>query len=226
MNVYSQDIFITNISIHSFIINKDLKLINDDFQLKSKKIIALMSYYKGVNATPLIRNGENIDLIGLRSKVALKGSDLGFIDVYGKGWPEGVSNEDSRDGAWGERKPKLLEKYHFNFCFENTASYNYMTEKIWDSIANYCLPIYYGKHTNAYELFPNNSFIDYSEFNSPEELFDYVNNMSSDEYITRMNKCIEVYIKIKNQNLKLAQDERKKVLDKIVEKVKGIKKLR
>ena len=32
-----QDIFITNISIHSFIINKDLKLINDDFSIKIKK---------------------------------------------------------------------------------------------------------------------------------------------------------------------------------------------
>ena len=66
------------------------------------------------------------------------------------GWPKGVSKEDSREGDWVERKKQLLDNYHFNLSFENTAAYNYMTEKIWDSIENYCLPIYYGKHTNVY----------------------------------------------------------------------------
>ncbi|NJB81740.1 glycosyltransferase family 10 domain-containing protein [Wenyingzhuangia aestuarii] len=220
MNLYTQDIFINSISIHCYLINKSLKPLDNDFKFNSKKTIALMSYYKGINAAPFIRNGENIDLIALRSKIALEGAKLGSIDVFGKGWPSGISKEDSRDGAWGVRKPELLKNYNFNFCFENTATHNYMTEKIWDSISNYCLPIYYGKHTNAYSLFPENSFIDYSKFNSPKELFDYIDNMSSEEFVCRMNKCIDVYNHISSQNPELAKKERKKVLDKIVEKVK------
>mgnify|MGYP000881273852 CR=1 FL=1 len=224
MNIYTRDIFVTNISIHCGLINKDLKIIDKNFQLKSKKMIALMSYYGGVNAPKLMKGNENIDLIALRSQIALEGSKDGFIDVFGKGWPDGVSKEDSRDGDWGIRKKHLLADYNFNLCFENTAVYNYMTEKIWDSIENYCLPIYYGKHTNAYELFPENSFIDYSHFKSPIELFSFINNMSVNEYIDRMNKCINVYNSICQQGEKLVIDERKKMLDNIVEKLNFIKK--
>lgn len=152
MNVYTRDIFINNISIHAVLINKKLSLL-ENYAFKEKKTIALMSYYLGLNAPKLIRNGENIDLISLRSKIAIEGANRNVLDIYGKGWPNNLSKEDSRDGDWVTRKKILLEPYEFNLCFENTATYNYMTEKIWDSIENYSLPIYYGKNTNAYEIF-------------------------------------------------------------------------
>ena len=222
MNIYTRNIFLTNLSIHCALINKKLKSFDGDFELKSRKIIALMSYYLGLNAPRLIKDGENIDLIALRSQIALEGSKEGFIDVYGNGWPDGVSKEDSRNGDWGTRKKRLLKNYNFNLCFENTAVYNYMTEKIWDSIENYCLPIYFGKHTNAYELFPENSFIDYSNFNTPTELFNFISTMSVTEYISRLNKCIMVYNSISEQGEKLVINERRKMLDEIIKKVSHI----
>ena len=222
MNVFTRDVFVTNISIIIQAINKELMLLPKDYEIKFRKIISLMSYYKGINEPKLMRQGDNIDLIGLRSKIALVGNKLGIFDVYGKGWPKGVSKEDSRNGDWVTRKQQLLANYDFNLCFENTASYNYMTEKIWDSIENMCLPIYYGKNTNVYEVFPKNSFIDYSEFNSPQALFDFVNTMSNSEFTTRMNSCIEVYNSISSQGLVLVKLERKKMLDEIVEKVHQI----
>jgi hypothetical protein len=164
----------------------------------------------------------NTDLIALRPQIALDGSKKGFLNVYGKGWPEGVSKENSRDGDWGARKKQLMGDYNFNLCFENTATYNYLTEKIWDSIENYCLLIYYEKNTNAYEIFPENSFIDYSNFNSSQELFDFITNISDEEYINRMTNCIKVYNYISSQGPRLAVAERKKMLDKIIEKVKFI----
>ena len=117
-----------------------------------------MSYYKGLNTEPIYIEGSNRDLISLRTKIALEGNKIGLMDVFGKGWPVSISKEDSRDGDWVHRKSELMKAYNFNLCFENTASFNYMTEKIWDSIENYCLPIYYGKHTNVYGLFPKHSF--------------------------------------------------------------------
>lgn len=222
MNIYTQDVFVSNISVHCKIINEKLISLPSTFQITSNKIVTLMSYYKGVNAKPLIKNRENIDLIALRSRIAIDGSKQNIMDVYGKGWPDDISKEDSRDGNWGPSKKQALDNYNFNLCFENTASPNYMTEKIWDSIENYCLPIYYGKNTNAYQIFPKDSFIDYSNFNSPQELFDFVLNISNEEFISRMNRCIEVYNSISIQGETLVKSERKKTLDKIVERINEI----
>ncbi|MWB94512.1 glycosyl transferase [Flavobacterium sp. GA093] len=224
MNIYTRDVFVTNISIHCRKINRILEFLPDDFLLESNKIGTLMSYYKGIEASPLICNNENIDLIALRSEIALAGNKAMVMDVYGKGWPKGISKEDSRDGDWVGSKDKILNKYNFNLCFENTASFNYMTEKIWDSIQNYCLPIYYAKNTNAYEIFPEDSFIDYADFNSPNELFDFVNNMKSEEFVIRMNKCIQVYNAISEKGISLVNSEREKTLNKIVLKLHSIKK--
>lgn len=222
MNIYTKDVFVTNISVHCRKINKTLHFLSDDFLLESKKIVALMSYYKGLESRSLIFNGKNIDLIALRTKIALEGNEINVIDVYGKGWPKGVSIEDSREGEWENSKGKILEKYNFNLCFENTAAYNYMTEKIWDSIQNYCLPIYYSKNTNAYEIFPKESFIDYADFNSPAELFNFINSMSTEEFIIRLNRCVQVYNTISEKGISLVKSERKKTLDKIVEKIRHI----
>ncbi len=222
MNVYTRDVFVNNLTFHSGLINKKLELISQDFKIDNRRIVALMSYFKGIDSPTLLRNAVNIDLIGLRSKIGIKGNSRGVLDIYGKGWPNGVSQEDSRDGEWVVRKQEILEKYNFNLCFENTIAYNYMTEKIWDSIENYCLPIYYGEGTNAYELFPKDSFIDYSNFKDPTELFDYINKMTSIEFVNRMNMCLEVYNSISSKGNDFVWNNRKEALDKIIDNFKNI----
>src|SRR5690606_22526691 len=134
-----------------------------------------------------------IDLIALRSQIAMEGRKRGMIDIIGKGWPGNNSIEDSRDGNWPKRKKEILKGYNFNLCFENTIAPNYVTEKIWDSIGSYCLPIYFGKGTNIYDVFPEKSFIDYANFQSLDQLFDYIEKMETHEFVERLNKCIDVY---------------------------------
>jgi hypothetical protein len=220
MNIYTGDVFVSNLTFHAKMMNRRLDILSDSFRLKTRNTVALMSYYKGVNSDELMWKDKNIDLIALRSQIALLGFQLGKLDVYGKGWPAGISKEDSREGNWPDRKKELLENYQFNLCFENTLAPNYMTEKIWGSIENYCLPIYYGKHTNAYGIFPKDSFIDYSDFNSPHELFLFIENMPDETYVKRMNKCIEVYNSINDKGDAFALEERKKMLDKIIDKIR------
>ena len=223
MNVYTKDVHTSSFSFRTAgLIDKEISYVPDSFQLKSKKIIALMSYYDGLNSKPLIINDLNVDLIGLRSQIGLAGSKINVIDIYGKGWPDGVSREDSRDGDWGKSKKVLLKEYNFNLCFENTIAYNYVSEKIWDSIKNYCLPIYYGKNTNIYEIFPHNSFIDYSEFASPDKLFDFVGQLTNEEFIRRINLCIEVYNSIQKKGYDFILNERLKMLNQMVLKVNDI----
>ncbi|KAF2513560.1 glycosyltransferase family 10 domain-containing protein [Flavobacterium foetidum] len=222
MNIYTKDVFVSNLSFTAVLINKKLELITKISPEKTKNAVVLMSYYGGLNAPKLIRDGVNIDLITLRAYIATEGYKSSVMDIYGKGWPEGMSKENSRAGEWRTRKQTLLEPYKFNLCFENTIAFNYLTEKIWDSIESYCLPIYYGAGTNVYEIFPENSFIDYSKFNNPKELFDYIEQMPDSEYISRLNKCINVYNAISEKGADLEHSERKMVLEKIVQKLRFI----
>lgn len=222
MNIYTGDVFTTGLTFHAHNINKILTPLEGGFNISNKKAVALMSYFRGPESPELMRNGENIDLISLRSEIGLFGHERGLIKIYGKDWPNNISMEDSRQGEWKLRKFQILNKYAFNLCFENTISPNYITEKIWDSIENYCLPIYYGKGNNIYNIFPKKSFLDYSDFNNPRELFDYIENMTNLEYLERLNACIEVYNNIAGKSQDLAWKNRKGSLDAIVSKSKKL----
>lgn len=222
MNLYTEDVFVSPLSFHAQLIQEGIKALPENFTLPNRTVVGLMSYFKGEKTAAVYKNGEDIDLIKTRTEIALAGQKDGAFHVYGKGWPEGVSKEDSRSGDWVTRKKELLENYYFNLCFENTSTKYYVTEKIWDSIANYCLPVYYGRHNGIYELFPEHSFIDYSTFKNPQELFLCINNLSDAEYRDRMNACIAVYQSIKEKGKSFAAQERTKSLQAIVIKLKMI----
>ncbi|GGG28002.1 hypothetical protein GCM10011344_31000 [Dokdonia pacifica] len=222
MNLYTEDVFVSPLSFHAQLIQQELETLPDDFTLPNRTVVGLMSFFKGEKTEAVYKNGEDIDLIKTRTQIALAGQDEDSFHVYGRGWPEGVSREDSRSGDWVTRKKALLEDYYFNLCFENTSTKNYVTEKIWDSIENYCLPIYYGKHNGIYELFPKDSFIDYSTFNNPKELFSFIDGLSNKEYIDRMNNCIKVYQSIQSKGESFAHGERQKSLEAIADKLKNI----
>ncbi|NJY63608.1 glycosyl transferase [Salinimicrobium sp. CDJ15-81-2] len=200
LNIYSGKVFVNNVTYQKkrflhrpllkYIEAKDL---NVDFD---RRTVALMSFYKGLKGNELKIKDTDVDLINLRNKIALYGHPNGSIDVYGQGWPEGISRENSRHGNWPETKRNILSHYNFNLAFENTVFPYYVTEKIWDAIENYCLPIYFGgKDSTIYEDFPKESFLDYSLYESPEVLFREIQKMSRKEYIYRLNKCIDTYNK-------------------------------
>lgn len=222
MNIYTGDVFVHIPTFHFKYCRHKISYIPDSFQLKNRRTVALMSFYKGLNAPPLIRNGESIDLIKIRSEIALEGFNRGVLDIIGKGWPNGLSLEDSREGNWPGRKLQILKDYQFNLCLENTIAENYVTEKIWDSIRASCLPIYYGKGTGIYQLFPKNSFIDVSDFEDYNELFEFIENMSDENYILRLNKCIEVYNNICDYTTNEISKIHQTMLKKIVEKCRTL----
>lgn len=222
MNIYTGDVFAHPLSFHNQNINKNLKLLENNFKLENRKLVGLMSFYKGLKTEPVLFNNIDVDLIKKRTEIAFYGYQNEMMDVFGKNWPQGMSKEDSRDGNWTETKKNILHPYHFNLCFENTAAPRYTTEKIWDSIENLCLPVYYGEGTDIYKLFPENSFIDYSLINNPKDLFLIIKNMSCTEYVVRMNKCINIYNSISALSKKEKNDLRIKTLSKIIEKMRSI----
>lgn len=197
MNAYTGDICLNNYTLYGNAIDKPIELLdsNNFKEFKSKRIVILASC--GKKSNKLVRNGVDIDLSYLRSKIAITGYKLGKIDICGPNWPPKIKViENSRSGDGHSRKIEILKKYHFNLCFENTNIGYYCTEKIWDSITGGCLPIYYGKGNKIYEDFPENSFLDYSNFRNSYQLFEYIDSMEVDEFRGRMNLCIGVYNKI------------------------------
>ncbi len=223
MNVYTGDVFVSPLSFHGGLINEKLEFLSDDYEIPNKTVVGLMTRYNGLDTKAVMVNGKDVDLIKVRTQIALYGQERGMFHIYGKGWPAGISKEDSRVGQWVNRKKEILRDYQFNLCFENTAAKNYLTEKIWDSIASHCLPIYYAEGTGIYDLFPENSFIDYSRLNSPMALFNMIHNMTALEYTARLNKCIVVYNSISAKEEGFVIKEREKSLKSIVQKIGNIR---
>ena len=159
---------------------------------KNKKVVSLMSYQSGP-FWKFIHDGTDLDLCNLRTRIALGGYNRGCIDIYGKGWPGNIAIGESRATGWEEKKNDILGMYHFNLCFENTNWPYYCTEKIWHSIQGGCLPIYFGNSNKIYEDFPENSFLDYCNFNDAGLLFDYILDMKPDEFEHRMQLCLQSY---------------------------------
>ena len=158
MNVYTGDVFMNNVTYQGkrFLKAKKLNLLEKNYKLNNKVVAALMSYYNAGENSSLYIESVNIDLVKKRSDIGIYGYHNNLLDIYGRGWPSGMSQEDSRLGEWSNRKAMILKDYNFNLCFENTVYPNYITEKIWDSIQNYCLPIYYGgMDSTIYEIFPD-----------------------------------------------------------------------
>lgn len=164
-----------------------------DFEFKHRRVVALMGYRDKRRELTLKYRGKELDLNRLRIAVALEGHALGLVDIYGQGWPEGITLGESRKGDWRQNKLDILQGYHFNLAFENTNWPYYCTEKIWDAVQAGCLPIYYGQGNAIYEDFPSDSFIDFCKFGNSSNLFSFIQSMTSQEFRRRINLCIDAF---------------------------------
>jgi hypothetical protein len=74
-------------------------------------------------------------------------------DFYGRGLPD-WANAGSINNKWYGMAP-----YYYNLAIENYADNEwYVSEKLWDSLLSWCLPIYYGGSA-ADKLLPPGSFL-------------------------------------------------------------------
>jgi len=93
-----------------------------------------------------------------------------------------------------ERKKPILEQYKFSICYENVKDIpGYITEKIFDCFFSGCVPIYWGAD-NITTHIPKECFIDKRQFDSYENLYEYLVNMSNREYMKYLNS-IERFLK-------------------------------
>lgn len=218
MNMYTKNVYFSNFSFYGKNVDRLLEGISD-IEFSRRPIVGLASYVSEKNQKTVI-GGVDIDLTVKRQKLLLDGYRMGVVDIYGKNWPDHISTSESRGPGWHDKKLAILKDYQFNISLENTSFDYYCTEKIWDSIKSYCLPIYSSFNNKIYETFPKNSFLDFDEFDSNLELYRYIGKMSKKEYLERLNKCIHVFNdSYKKLDMKI---ESKKAINELVNKIRQI----
>ena len=88
-------------------------------------------------------------------------------------------------------KLQTMSKYKFAICFENTnLVYDYISEKIFDCFLAQCVPIYWGAF-NIEKIIPKECYIDFREFNDFDKLYEYIKNLSDEEYMKYINSINE-----------------------------------
>ncbi|MBD2107802.1 glycosyltransferase family 10 [Nodosilinea sp. FACHB-13] len=76
------------------------------------------------------------------------------VEVYGRDLPLGTRTAGELSNKWSGMAP-----YTYNLAIENFADNNwYASEKLWDALLAWCLPIYYGGSA-ADKLLPSGSFL-------------------------------------------------------------------
>ncbi|PMB48135.1 glycosyltransferase [Fischerella thermalis CCMEE 5330] len=76
------------------------------------------------------------------------------VDFYGRDLPSWTKSSGELGNKWYGMAP-----YYYNLAIENYSSNNwYVSEKLWDALLAWCLPIYYGGSA-ADKLLPSGSFL-------------------------------------------------------------------
>jgi alpha(1,3/1,4) fucosyltransferase len=179
-------------------INKDLS--------KKEKLCTLIAGNKRVN--------HSLELYSKRVE-AIKWFEKNYpkdFNFYGIGWDEFTLNSKYIRFAFRklrlskllkpnfpsykgkiDSKKEVLEKYKFAICYENARDIDgYITEKIFDCFFAGCIPIYWGAN-NIIDHIPKECFIDKREFDSYEKLYEFITNISDEEYLKYLD-AIENYL--------------------------------
>ena len=115
------------------------------------------------------------------------------IDIWGAGW----ERWDEHPTEWANRLSQLMKSsykglcinkistisnYRFNLCYENMVEKGYVTEKIIDCFVAGTVPLYLGA-TDIQQYIPAESFVDKRQFDSYDELQEYLNEVDEEKAV-------------------------------------------
>ena len=73
----------------------------------------------------------------------------------------------------------MAREYKFYLAFENSYCKEYVTEKMYRTLAMDIVPVVYGG-ADYRSMFPNHSYINVEDFKSPKQLADYLLKLAND----------------------------------------------
>ena len=131
---------------------------------------------------------SHCETVNLREKYAsqLKALHRLKVDIYGSCGDHFLPKSPMLDDVIERREwayAKLAEDYKFYLSFENSGCQDYVTEKFWNALKYGMLPIAMGGlEAQEYEqIAPPHSFLHVDNFESPQELMEYLVKLSQDE---------------------------------------------
>lgn len=206
------------------------KTINKDLS-KKKKLCTLISGNLA-DSHILSLYGKRIEIIEWFGKNHSKD-----FDFYGKGWNHKLKHKGLKKviknllyklpmiepykGYKGfiKSKREVLEKYKFSICYENSRDISgYITEKIFDCFFAGNVPVYWGAD-NITSHIPKGCFIDKRDFETYEDLYNFMKNMDDKTYIGYLNN-IEKFLNSEQGYLFSAEHFVKTIVDTILNDVK------
>ncbi|OUU26503.1 MAG: hypothetical protein CBB97_07965 [Candidatus Endolissoclinum sp. TMED37] len=141
------------------------------------------------------------ELYSKRINVLIELSNNANIDLYGKGWDQWwsrkswwfpyIKNYFSLRSIYKgscHSKFEVLKNYKFCICFENMEMKGYISEKIFDCFYSGAIPIYLGA-TDVKEYIPEDTFIDYRNFENSSDLLSYLKNMKQSKVLEIKNNA-------------------------------------
>lgn len=66
-----------------------------------------------------------------------------------------LHNDESLKNEFSDNKINYLKGFYFNICPENSNSYGYVTEKLFEAVSAGCIPVYWGSYNNPEPLIVN-----------------------------------------------------------------------
>lgn len=94
------------------------------------------------------------------------------IDIYGKC---GTLN------CPREKTAECSEKYKFYLSFENALCEDYVTEKLFEAMKNFIIPVVFNGAANMTHFLPPKSYINANDFESAEQLGMFLTNLMNNE---------------------------------------------
>lgn len=128
------------------------------------------------------------------------------FDLYGVGWNQPINILEKVIPYLRQIYPSyrgtvrnkwdVLPRYRFSLCYENILGEpGWVTEKIFDCMRGRCVPIYWGA-SNITEYVDADAFIDRRQFDSDEELEEYLVDMTEKSY-NRFQEAMQDYLNSK-----------------------------
>jgi hypothetical protein len=182
-----------------------------DISNKTKDNYSCELYYFGniwrqnwYNKCSLYRKRTEIAVYGYKNKLISK---IFSRDFYGIPL-DNVKNEDmelektiseiapfSIKNISLEEKRTITKNLFFSIEFLPTDYTNFVSERPFDAIMSGCVPIFMGTNTLKH-FFPVDSIIYIDEFSTPYECLKYVKEMKYDDWKIRIDKCIDIILKL------------------------------
>ena len=114
------------------------------------------------------------------------------FDLYGAKWPSNY-NLVTKKHLPREEKTRTISQYKYILSYDSIINQRgYISEKIFDIFKAKAIPIYWGAD-NVTDYIPKDCFIDKRDFETYDDLYNYLTNMTEKEYNKRI-AAIEGYL--------------------------------